>query len=52
MLGMNGRRHKLWWSGKEDGVDGMGVMVKKELCEKVVERHRVCDGVMAGVLVF
>ena len=27
----------LWWSGKGDGVGCVGVMVKEELCEKVVE---------------
>ena len=31
MMGMKGRRYKLWWSGKGDG--GVGVMMKKELCE-------------------
>ena len=28
MLGMKGRRYKLWWSEKGDGVGGVGVMVK------------------------
>ena len=37
MLGMKGRRYKMWWSGKGDGVGGVGVMVKEELCKKVVE---------------
>ena len=37
MLGMKGRRCKLWLSGKGDGVGGVGVMMKEELCEKVVE---------------
>ena len=40
MLGMKGRRYQLWWSGKEDGVSGVGVMVKEELCEKEVEVNR------------
>ena len=26
MLGMKGRRYKLWWSGKGDEVSGVGVM--------------------------
>ena len=43
MLGMNGRGYKLWWSGKEDGVGGVGVMVKDELCEKEVEVRMVCE---------
>ena len=43
MLGMVGRRCKLWWSGIGDGVGGVGVMVKEELCDKVVEVRRVSD---------
>ena len=41
ILWMEERRNKLWWSGKVDGVDGVGVMVKEDLCEKVVEVRRV-----------
>ena len=26
MLGTDGRRYKLWWYGKGDGVGGVGVM--------------------------
>ena len=40
MLGMIGRRYKLWWSVKGDGVGGVGVMVKEELCEKVVRSKK------------
>ena len=43
MLGMKGRRYKLWWSRKGNGVGGAGVMVKEELCEKVVEVRRESD---------
>ena len=50
MLGMKGRRYKLWWSGKGDGVGGVGVMVKEELREKVVEVRRVSDSVMTVVV--
>ena len=32
MLGMEGRRYKLLWSGKGDGVGGVRVMVMEELC--------------------
>ena len=35
MLGMKGRRYRLCWSLEGDGVSGVGVMVKDELCEKV-----------------
>ena len=37
MLGMKGRRCKLWLSGKGDDIGGVGVMVKEELCEKLVK---------------
>ena len=40
MLGMKGRRYKLWWSGKGDGVGGDGVMVKEEMCEKNGRRKK------------
>ena len=33
MVGMKGRRFNLWWCEKGDGVGGVGVMVKEELCE-------------------
>ena len=39
MLGMKGRRSKLWWSGKGDGVGTVGVIVKDELCVVVVSSH-------------
>ena len=52
MLGMEGRRCKLWWSGKGDKGGGVGVMEKVELCEKVVEARRLSDGVMTVVVVF
>ena len=48
MLGMKGMRHWLWWSGNGDG--GVGVMVKEELCEKVVEVRRVSDIVVTLVV--
>ena len=52
MLGLKGRRYDLWWSGKGDGVGGVGVMVKEELCEKVVEVRRVSDRLMTVAVVF
>ena len=44
MLGMKGRRYKLWLSGKGDG--NVGDMVMEELCEKVVDVRGVSDRVM------
>ena len=52
MLKKKGRRYTMWWSGKGDGVDCVGVMVKEELFEKVTEVRRVRDRVMAVVLIF
>ena len=49
ILGMNGR-YKLWWSGRGDGVGGVGVMVKGELCEEMVDVGRVGDGVVTVVV--
>ena len=36
-MGVKGRRYMLWGSGNSDGTGGLGVLVKEELCEKVVE---------------
>ena len=52
MVGMDERRYKLLLYGKGDGVGGVGVMVKEELCEEVVKIRRVSVGVMAVMLVF
>ena len=43
MQGMKGRRYKLWWSGKGNGVGGVGAMVKEKLCEKVIGVRRISD---------
>ena len=44
ILGMKGKRYKLWWSGKADGVCGVEVMVKEGLYKKVVEIRIGSDG--------
>ena len=41
MLSMEEKRYKLWWSGKVDGVGGIGVMVNEELCERLIGVRRV-----------
>jgi len=51
-LGIRGRRYKLWWSGNTKGIGGVGILIKEELCEKVVEVRRKSDRVMAVVLIF
>ena len=50
MLEMNERGCKPWWSGKDDGVGDVGVMVMEELCEKAVEVRRVIDRAMSLVV--
>ena len=52
MLGMKGGRYKLWWSGNDDGVGGVGVMVKEELYETELEVRWVSDRLMTAVVVF
>ena len=53
MLSMEGRRYKLCRSSENgDGVGGVRVMLKEELCEKFVEVRRVSDRVMAVALIF
>ena len=51
-FGVKGRRYKLWRCENDDKIGGVGIMVKEELCEKVVEVRRRCDRVMAIGLVF
>ena len=50
MLVIKGGGYKLWWSGKLDGVGGVGVMVKEELYEEVVEVGRISVRVMIVVV--
>ena len=50
-LGMKGRRYKLWWCGNSDGTGCVAVLVKEELCEKVVEVRRRSQRVMTVVMV-
>ncbi|ESO08258.1 hypothetical protein HELRODRAFT_184635, partial [Helobdella robusta] len=50
-VGAKGGRHKLWWKG-DDGTGGVGVMVREELVEKVLEVRRTSNGVIVMVMVF
>ena len=47
LIGLQGRRYILWWSGNQEGCGGVGVLVKQELYDKVVEVGRVIDRVMS-----
>ena len=42
-FGCRGRRYKLWWSGNNDGIRGVGIYVKEELRKKAVEVWRKSD---------
>ena len=43
-VGCRVRRYKLLWSGNNDRIGGVGILVKEELCEKVVEvRKKVTE---------
>ena len=37
LIGLQCRRYKLWWSGNQEGYGGVGVLVRVELYDKVVE---------------
>ena len=50
MLGMKGNRYRLWWSDKGDGIGGVGVMLRKELCEKLAQVRKVSNRVMTVVV--
>ena len=40
------------WCGNDEKIEGVGILVKEELCEEVVKVRRRCDRVMAIRLVF
>ena len=52
LLGLHGRSYKWLWSGNQEGHGGEGVMVKKELYDKVVKVRRVNDRVMSLAIIF
>ena len=52
LIGVQSRRYKLWWSGNQEGHVGIGVSVREELYDKVVEARRVNDRVMSLAIVF
>ena len=51
-VGSSGRRFKLWWSGNEDKIGGVGILVREDLCMNVVEINRISDKVMVVVIIF
>ena len=51
-VGCRDRRYKLWWSGNDDNIGRVGILVKQELSKEVIEVQRKSDRAMAMVLVF
>ena len=39
-VGIRDRRYQLWWSGSNDGIGVVTILVKEELFEKIVEVRR------------
>ena len=33
-VGCRGRRYKLWWSGNNDGIGGVGILVEKNFVKR------------------
>ena len=52
LISLQGRKYKLWWSGSQEGNDGVGMWVKEELHDKVVEVRRVNNRVMSLSMVY
>ena len=46
LIGLQGRRYKLWWPGNQEGYGGVDVLVREELYKKVNEVRRVNDRVI------
>ena len=46
------KRFKLWWSGNEDKIGGVAILVREDLCVNVVEINRISDRVMVVVIIF
>ena len=51
-VGSSGRRFKLWWSGNEDKIGGVGILVREDLCMNVVEINRISNRVTVVVIIF
>ena len=51
-VGSSDRRFKLWRSGNEDKIGGVGILVRKDLCMNVVEINKISDRVMVVVIIF
>jgi exonuclease III len=45
-FGSNEQKYKFWYSGNKDGTNGVGILMKQELAEKVIEVERYSDRMM------
>ena len=52
LMGLQGRKYKLWWLRNQEGYGWVGVLVKKELHYKVIEVRRENDRVMSLAIIF
>ena len=51
-VGSLGKRFKLWWSGNEDKIGGVEILVREDLCMNIVEISRISDRVIVVVIIF
>jgi len=51
MYGSDGERYKFWWSGGSEGNSGVGVMIKEEWKENIIEVVRWCERMMKITMV-
>ena len=51
-VGSSGKRFKLWWSGNEDKIGSVGILVREDLCMNFVEINRISDRVIVVVIIF
>ena len=52
LIGLQGWKYKLWWSGNQEGNCGVGVLVKEELHDKIIEIRITNERVMSLAIVF
>ena len=45
-FGSNEEKYKLWYNGNKDGTNGVGILVRQELVERVLNVERYSDSLM------
>ena len=51
-IGSNDEKYKLWWAGNEQKTSGVGIMVKSDIIENVLEIKRCSDRIIMIKIVF